>query len=139
VFCHKIISPRLHSCAIAIYGHDLSFFEIGIISEAWPPPVDLLIVSAKYGLLTPLAPIPFYDQQLTLETVPTIERAIREQLKSLELNKYVECFFNLLSLYLKAITGIELALQDAECQLIRGQGTQAKRNSEMLQWLSSYQ
>jgi hypothetical protein len=105
------------------------------LTKSWPTHVDLLIVSARFGLVKPKEPIPFYEQQLTPETISETERLIDEQTNKLEFAKYIECFLNLPQIYLKAIKSLETVLQNITCSIKKAVENQTKRNIAMIRWL----
>jgi len=115
-------------------GKTFLFLKHLLLENSWPIHVDLLIVSAKFGLVKPKEPIPFYEQQLTPETLSETEQIIDDQIKNQEFN-YFECFLNLSKLYLKAIKSLENALQSIGCSIKKIVENQTKRNIAMIRWL----
>lgn len=107
-----------------------------ILSNLWPQNIDLLIVSAKYGLLKPLEEIPYYEQLLTSERVIELRKVVEEQiaLKNIDLSCYSECFLNISKLYYQSIEGLTNSLK---CRIIRiDEKGNNKRNNAMITWLA---
>ncbi|WP_287586269.1 hypothetical protein [Candidatus Borrarchaeum sp.] len=136
VSCSATKSSQINSipALLRYLGKTFLFLKHLLLENSWPTHVDLLIVSAKFGLVKPKEPIPFYEQQLTPETVSTTEQKIDDQIENQEL-EYVECFVNLPKLYLKAIKSLENALQSIGCSIKKIVENQTKRNIAMIRWL----
>jgi hypothetical protein len=135
VSCSATKSSQINIPALLRYlGRTFLFIKHLILENSWPIHVDLIIVSAKFGLVKPKKPIPFYDQQITLENVSETERKIDDQIENQEFN-YIECFLNLPKLYLNAIKSVEKALQRFGGSVKKIVENHTKRNIEMLRWL----
>lgn len=136
VCCSATKSSQIKSipALLRYLGKTFLFLKHLFLENSWPIHVDLLIVSAKFGLVKPEQLIPFYEQQITQETVSQTEQMIDDQIENQEFN-YVECFLNLPKLYLSAIKSVESALQSLGCSIKKIVENQTKRNIEMIRWL----
>lgn len=101
----------------------------------WPENLDVLIVSAKYGLLEPEMKIERYDLKMTkkraVELRPLIVPALVQKAK---VASYAEVFVNIGKNYLSAIEGWENAL-DPGITVIYASGSIGQRAAQMRQWL----
>ncbi len=88
-----------------------------LLGQKWPLNVNLLIVSAKYGLLTPFQP--YYDQRITPEIMEKgkEKEKVNKQLNELNLSSYSECFINLSKMYSKSIAELYNKLETHNCHL----------------------
>ncbi|MFX1466176.1 MAG: hypothetical protein ACFFA5_06875 [Promethearchaeota archaeon] len=136
VSCSATKSSQIKSipALLRYLGKTFLFLKHLLLENSWPIHVDLLIVSAKFGLVKPKEPIPFYEQQLTPETISKTEQIIDDQIENQEFN-YIECFLNLSKLYLKAINSLENVLQSIGCSIKKIVENQTKRNIAMIRWL----
>ncbi|MFW9997782.1 MAG: DUF6884 domain-containing protein, partial [Candidatus Odinarchaeota archaeon] len=107
-----------------------------LINRRWPK-VDLLIVSAKHGLLHPLDTIAYYDYRLTENRLEKARQEIREQVVAHGFKHYSECFLNLPDLYLQAIEPIKTRLSENCLIACTGTGRPHERNTKMIQWLEN--
>lgn len=105
-----------------------------ILNSLWPQNIDCLIVSAKYGLLTPLEEISYYEQALKTENISKLKKLIQEQIKRFDLAKYSECFVNLSKRYFQSIDELIAALEKQNCKIFPVD--KEKRNNRMLAWLA---
>ncbi|MFW9914533.1 MAG: hypothetical protein ACFFGZ_02885 [Candidatus Thorarchaeota archaeon] len=106
-----------------------------LLERNWPPNVDLLIISAKYGLLPPLQSIPHYDDRLTEETLDQRKRLVEKQLSDMELPGYRHCIVNVPNLYNKVCEPLEILLKSNDCQITSISARMNERNDTMMQWL----
>lgn len=107
-----------------------------LLESMWPRNVDLLILSAKYGLTTPHQLIPYYDQRLKQDQINTVTDKVYSQLSQLDLSNYTECFINLSKVYIKPISKLLSSLKEQGCHLIHTKGeTFHSRNVLMVEWL----
>jgi len=101
----------------------------------WPRHVDVLIVSAKHGLLEPNSLIEDYDQLMTAEQArelwPEVCPVLAERVNR---GGYREVFLNLGKSYRLAIDGWENRL-DHQPRVIYAQGGIGQKASAMLRWL----
>ena len=101
----------------------------------WPRNLDVLIVSAKYGLLRSDAPIENYDQRMTRDRAISLQPAVSVGLDAhLVRVEYDEMFINLGKLYLMTLTrSRELtSLGDRVTYALGGIG---EKMSQMKRWL----
>ena len=96
------------------------------------PGPDVLIISARFGLLSPETPIPYYDQRITAEQAkilaPTVRVALQRQLSA---RRYSNIFVNLGRDYLPVLDDL-LGLQTAEW----ARGPIGIRARQLKTWLS---
>lgn len=101
----------------------------------WPANLDVLILSAKYGLLRPEVGIEDYDLRMTkrraLELRPFIVPELVKKVKSVS---YTELFLNLGKVYLCALEGWEDALK-RDTTVIHAKGGIGQKAAQMRQWL----
>lgn len=101
----------------------------------WPENLDLLILSAKYGLLTPDAPIEDYDRQMTKHRASRLQVQVGSDLdQQLRGSSYREVFINLGKPYLITLEASE------ELDKLRGRVSYAtggigKKMAQMKKWL----
>ena len=99
------------------------------------PPVEICIISAKYGLIGARNKIERYDYQMTPQRAIELQRTVVAGVeKILRKRKYSEIFVNLGATYRIAIDGIERAIPE-DTQLIFASGGIGKRTSQTVQWL----
>lgn len=78
----------------------------------WPEHLDVLILSAKYGLIEPTTLIPCYDQRMTSVQARALQSEVSAYLDAcLAANEYSEVFVNLGTDYLLAIAASKLLPQ----------------------------
>ncbi|MHA2272269.1 MAG: hypothetical protein ACXACI_10425 [Candidatus Hodarchaeales archaeon] len=106
-----------------------------LLEKSWPSNVDLWIVSAKYGLLQALQPIPHYDERLTEATLDERKRLIQKQLSNVEVSRYNHCMLNVPKLYNKICEPLEILLKSNDCQITNIPARMSERNDAMMQWL----
>lgn len=70
----------------------------------WPAETDILIISAKYGLISEDTPIEMYDQKMTKDRAVELQKEVSRDLDLL-LNErnYRQVFLNLGSIYMQSI------------------------------------
>lgn len=74
-----------------------------------PKSLDILIISAKYGLLRSDEPIPYYDLEMTPEIADELRASIQEKLKAFLYGKdYDQLFDGLWQVYKQTLEGFEL-------------------------------
>ncbi len=75
----------------------------------WPPSIELLILSAKFGLIEPDKVIETYDVKMTPARARDLQEAVAECLdRRLEERDYEEVFVNAGKNYVLALTGSSL-------------------------------
>lgn len=96
--------------------------------------LDILIVSAKYGLIKSSSKIEHYDQIMTEKRAREINNQIVESLNEYFLaNRYSEVFINLGKPYRSAVEGFKLPYNETE--IIYAEGRIGERLSSMKEWL----
>jgi hypothetical protein len=97
--------------------------------------LDVLILSAKYGLLTADTPIEKYDQRMTQERALQLQRIVAEELDDrLTSIRYDEVFVNLGQMYQVALAlSLELPCLGARVHYARG-GI-GEKMAQMKRWL----
>lgn len=96
--------------------------------------VDVLIISAKYGLLTAHQPIYDYDQHMTLHRSDELRPDIQDRLKHVISSKeggYDEVFVNLGKTYMKTLEGFDWG----EVSILEASGGIGQKTSQMKAWL----
>ncbi len=102
----------------------------------WPQGVDLLILSAKHGLLEPGACIEDYDQSMTPEQARALWPDVSAGLaRRVGRHGYEEVFLNLGRSYRLAIEGWESRLSH-QLRVIYAPGGIGQKASAMLRWLN---
>lgn len=108
-----------------------------LLANRWPTKVDIMILSAKYGLLQPLDHIPFYDERLTAENAAEKKKLLNSQVNSLELARYTTCMLNLPRGYTDVAGPLESQLQNNGCEILKKIARASDRNDAMINWLIS--
>jgi hypothetical protein len=101
----------------------------------WPEKLEVLIVSAKYGLLEADTPIAHYDVRMTREQAmllrPLVAPALAEWIAS---RTYTEIFLNVGKTYHMALDGWDVSLSH-NTTIIYAQGGIGRKASQMRTWL----
>lgn len=98
-------------------------------------PVDIFIVSAKYGLITAKSMIENYDSQMTAQRAGELrDIVLSEIVKIIKGRKYKEIFVSLSSVYRLTIYGIEKYLP-TDTQLLFTSGGIGRKTSQTISWL----
>nr|WP_052568889.1 DUF6884 domain-containing protein [Ktedonobacter racemifer] len=91
----------------------------------WPAETDILIISAKYGLISGDTPIEMYDQKMTRDRAVELQKEVSSSLDVLlQERNYNQIFLNLGSIYLQSITlssEIDRARQSGRLQEVAGE------------------
>lgn len=73
-------------------------------SGQWPTNIDVLIISARFGLLRPSDPIPWYDEAMTFQRAEEHRPSVSNELSRLaNSNRYRDCFVLLEPAYLATL------------------------------------
>ncbi len=103
--------------------------------HAFPKNLDVLILSAKYGLVHPRTLIEYYDQKMTharaTELAPSVSKALDRILRQ---KKYSEIFINLGEHYLAAL---QLSRELPNHHVHYAVGGIGSRMKQMKQWILS--
>ncbi|MGD2247882.1 MAG: peroxide stress protein YaaA [Candidatus Methanofastidiosia archaeon] len=99
----------------------------------FPDDLDIVIISAKYGLLRADSVIDDYNMRMTHSRAQELHDHIIKKLKELvSQKKYDEIFVNMGKDYLPAIKGVETLV---ECPVVYAQGRIGEKMAAMKQWL----
>ena len=99
-----------------------------------PANLDILIISAQYGLLKLDSYIEDYDVRMTEKRASNLRNDIMNEMKKiLSTREYKEIFVNLGKDYLPAITGIE---NIAVCPVVYAQGRIGEKMRSMKKWIT---
>ena len=102
----------------------------------WPKRLDVLILSAKHGLLEPSLPIENYDLLMTPVRATQLWPAVlAEMAQRLQANCYLEIFLNLGKVYRLAMEGWDNDLGH-DTRMFHAQGGIGQKASAMLHWLN---
>lgn len=103
--------------------------------DRWPFLVDVVILSAEFGLIDADKPIPYYerrmDQARATELCPTVLTALQERLNGHQ--RYASVYIDLGQDYLPAIDGIESLCHGTS--IVYAQGRIGQRLSSLKRWL----
>lgn len=101
----------------------------------WPEKLDVLIVSAKYGLLDADTPIAHYDVRMTREQAlhlrPAVMSALAQRLTS---RTYREVFLNMGKIYHMTLDGWDVCLSP-DITVVYTRGGLGQKASQMRTWL----
>jgi lipocalin len=98
--CSKRKKRVSEVCAMKLY--DGPFYKV--IRKSKPKNLDILILSAKYGLISSKDTISYYDQTMTPEKAKELSTEITEKLEKIFRNRYYEeIFINLGKTYMLAL------------------------------------
>jgi len=103
----------------------------------FPANIDIIIISAKHGLLRPSDSILPYEWKITARRAAEIRDKVLVELAPVFGEKrYQEVFVNLGRHYLRAIEGFDSLLSDAT-KVIYARGGIGQRGSQMKKWILS--
>jgi len=98
--------------------------------------IDILIISAKYGLIESDELISYYDKKMTSESAREMSKEIRLKLKRVFAdNKYKEIFINLGKIYMLALEDSRDMLEGSNAYW--SSGKIGERNHQLKHWLIS--
>jgi hypothetical protein len=101
----------------------------------WPANLDVLIVSAKYGLVELHTAIEYYDLRITPEQAlrlkPSVVSILAKRVTSMT---YAEVFLNVGKTYQVALEGWNVRLSD-DTAVVYASGGIGQRAGQMRQWL----
>jgi len=101
--------------------------------DVWPDNLDVLIISAKYGLLKDSDGIEYYEQKMTRERAIELQDSASEKLCAILRDKeYREIFVNLGKSYLPVLGNGE-ALSDTK--VIYASGGIGRKMAQMREWI----
>jgi hypothetical protein len=101
----------------------------------WPEKLDVLIVSAKYGLLEADTPIAHYDMRMTQEQATRLRPLVAPALaKWIASRTYTEIFLNMGKTYHMALDGWDVSLP-RDIAIVYARGGIGRKASQMRTWL----
>jgi len=133
----KASLPKVRVPAIDLY--DGPFYRI--IRKAFrehgrPDNLDIMILSAKYGLITHNEIIANYDQKMTISRAKVLSSPVRVRLAdTLKENRYEKVLINLGKLYMLALDGSRDLLD--EYNVCCASGRIGERIKQLKEWLSN--
>lgn len=106
--------------------------------STWPDDVDLLILSAKFGLLKAIDAIPYYDFRMTEALAAEMNSGVLGKLE----NEISDCppsevYMDLGALYLPAVHGLDCLLSSRFIPLRRASGRIGERLRRLKEWIVS--
>jgi hypothetical protein len=102
-------------------------------SKNFPPEVQIVIISAKYGVIYPDQLVEYYDQKMTPDQVNILKSGIKKKLeKYLNEKGFEECLINLGKLYRQSIVDVQFP---HSIKKIEAKGKIGEKRSIMLKWL----
>ena len=98
----------------------------------FPLDLDVVIISARYGLLGLRETIHTYNQKMTSERADELRPFVQESLKKIiDCQHYRHVFINLGKTYMRTLDGFDWGL----CSTLEATGGIGKKNSQMKAWL----
>ena len=98
----------------------------------FPLDVDVLIISARYGLVGLREPIHTYNQKMTAERADELRPYVQESLrKVIECQQYQQVFMNLGKTYMLTLGGFDWG----STSTLEATGGIGQKNSQMKAWL----
>jgi cytoplasmic iron level regulating protein YaaA (DUF328/UPF0246 family) len=103
-----------------------------------PENLDILILSAKYGLIEASTPIENYDLKMTKQRAMELQSQVSRDLDNhLSKTNYEEIFVNLGKFYLIATTPSK-KITELESKIVYATGGIGQKMSQMKDWLSQH-
>ena len=103
-----------------------------------PENLDILILSAKYGLIEASTPIENYDLKMTRQRAMELQGQVSQNLDDyLSKKRYNEIFVNLGKFYLIATTPSK-KITELEGKIVYATGGIGQKMSQMKKWLSQH-
>ena len=110
----------------------------GLIKKFGNPKIDVLIISAKYGLLKPEDKIKYYDESMSKSKAEKLRPNVLKKLsRILKKKKYEEIFINLGKNYLLAIKGFRRFV-DPSCKIIYAEGKMGQKMKQTKDWFLNH-
>lgn len=98
----------------------------------FPLDLDVLIISARYGLLGLRETIHTYNQRMTAERADELRPYVQESLKKMIASQqYRQVFINLGKIYMRTLEGFNWGL----CSTLEATGGIGQKTSQMKAWL----
>lgn len=128
--CSKQKKELYSACALELY--DGPFYRV--VRKNQPKNLDILILSAKYGLISSDNLISYYDQIMTPKRAEELASKIMMKLERIFTNEnYDEVFINLGKNYLPALDGAKKILDEHNVNWANGQI--GERLHQLKNWL----
>lgn len=100
----------------------------------WPENLDMLILSAKHGLIDPSTPIASYEQRMTHSRAKELKTQIVQALQTYAgQNAYCEVYVDLGQIYQSAIEGLVQWFNGS--RVIYAEGRVGERLARLKEWL----
>ena len=116
----------------AIYLYDGPFYRI--LRKYDLKDIDIIIISAKYGLILSNKLISNYDQKMTVDRAMAIKRETNNRLEKKIMNiNYEEIFINLGKIYMLALLESRSMLERKN--VLWASGGIGERNHQLKEWL----
>ena len=102
-----------------------------------PDNLDILIISAKYGLINSYMQIEYYDQKMDYTRARELNETILRKLENIiSMSSYESILINLGSTYMAAISGLERIVPNTTKTLLL-KGRIGERKRDMKEWILS--
>jgi hypothetical protein len=99
----------------------------------FPSDVQIVIISAKYGMIFPDQLIEKYDQKMTFSRAEELKKDLKRKFETYIKEKgFEECFINLGKTYMRSIEFVQFPL---DIRKFEAKGKIGEKRSEMLNWL----
>lgn len=132
----KASLPKVRVPAIDLY--DGPFYRIirkTFRERGKPDNLDIMILSAKYGLITHNEIIANYDQKMTIPRAKALSSPVQARLRdTLKENRYEKVFINLGKLYMLALDGSRDLLD--EYNVCCASGRIGERMQQLRNWIT---
>lgn len=136
--CSKKKFARLEGDVAAIDLYDGPFYRIirkTFKDEGHPKQLDILILSAKYGLIPSHENIAYYDQKMTIKRARELSDSVQKTLLYyLHNNHYKEIFINLGYSYMSALDKCNSILEYES--VILAHGMIGERMQQLKKWMN---
>ena len=122
--------------ALTVYdGPNYRSIKKMIRANNFPEDVQIIIISAKYGMIFPGELIGYYDQKMTAKQSKSLRSEMKKKLKKYVCEKnFNECFINLGKIYRDSIQDFTFPNHLVPKY---ANGKIGQKGSEMIQWLKS--
>jgi|SRR5581483_1933045 cytoplasmic iron level regulating protein YaaA (DUF328/UPF0246 family) len=101
----------------------------------FPKNVDVKILSAKFGLIDALTPIPYYDRRMDVQRAKELHHQVIRELARIVNEPYEEIFVNMGKTYLGAMEGYAALLPNTKVKF--AEGGIGQKMAAMRGWLMS--
>ena len=99
----------------------------------FPSDVQVVIISAKYGMIFPDQLIENYDQKMTLARAKELKKVLKIKLETyIDEKGFEECYINLGKTYMQSIESVRFP---TDIRIFEAKGKIGEKRSEMLNWL----